>query len=250
MSRTTDWIIDSMEENYIEEREEWIRDELNDPDADNYTEGWHELEQEYDETQERLRTYLEEEYEWHHSQDHSNFYTSFALTIDGIKTILKSNIDQLVIHTVHKMAYVHAVTAMETYLGDSLKSTVLANKSYVDNAAKNLIELKNRNFKLEDFLSESDFVDKIVLGQLRKYLYHDVVKIMGIYKATLGFHCSYKLGDLIKITVVRHDLVHRNGKDNDGTQVKLDLDVLNRAISEIETFVKYLDDSLRDHHEV
>jgi len=113
----------------------------------------------------------------------------YKQTIGEIKTILKSHIDPTVINTVYKMSYVHAVTAMETYLGDSLKSTVLTNKNYVANAAKNLDELTKRKFKLEDFLSESDFIKKIVLEQLCKYLYHDVIRVMIIYKATLGFNC-------------------------------------------------------------
>ncbi|PCJ99973.1 MAG: hypothetical protein COA45_03940 [Zetaproteobacteria bacterium] len=250
MSRTTDWIIENFEEQYTEERTKWIRDELNDLDADEYTEGWHRLEQEYDDAYEINLIYQEEEWQWFHSQNHSDFYISFAQTISELKTILSSRIDDAVVHTVYKMAYVHAVTAMETYLSDSLKSTVLANKSYIANAAKNLKELKNKNFKLEQFLLESASVDKIVLGQLRKYLYHDVVRVMEIYKATLGFQCSHDLGDLIKITSMRHDIVHRNGKDNDGTPVHLNLTDLNMSIDKIESFVKYLDDSLRDHHEV
>lgn len=249
MGRSSDWAIEVAEENYREQRSEWIRRELDNPDADEFTDGWDDLVEQYDETYENWKNYIEGEYEWHHSQDHSNFYISFVQTIEEIKTILKSHIDPTVTRTVYKMAYIHAVTAMETYLGDSLKSTVLANKSYVSNAARNLDEITKRKFKLEDFLSESDFVEKVVLEQLCKYLYHDVTRVMMIYKASLGFHCSYDLGQLIKITTNRHDLVHRNGKDNDGKQVQLDLRDLNYSISEIEKFVKYLDDSLREHHD-
>lgn len=133
---------------------------------------------------------------------------------------------------------------METYLGDALKSTVFTNKKHVINAAKNLDEFKKRKFELKDFVSDQDFVEKIVLKQLCRYLYHDVVKVMKIYKQTLDFSCSYNLREMIKITKVRHDLVHRNGKDNDGHRVALDLNTLNISINEIESFIKYLDDNL------
>ncbi|NVJ45695.1 MAG: hypothetical protein HWE07_01165 [Cytophagia bacterium] len=249
MGRSSDWAIEVAEQNYIDQREEWIRRELGDPDADESTDGWHELELQYDQTYEHWEDYLQEEYEWHHSQNHSDFYVSFSRSIDDLKNILASHIEPAVIQTVYKMAYVHAVTAMETYLGDSLKSTVLGNKEYIANAAKNLNELTQRKFKLEDFVSENDFVAKIVLEQLCKYLYHDVARVMTIYKATIGFDYSYDLSELIKITTMRHDLVHRNGKDNDGNRVELGLGILNRSIEEIEAFVKYLDKTLKEHHE-
>lgn len=250
MGRTSDWAIEIAEEKHREQKEEWIQRELDNPDADESTDGWYELSRQYDEKCEHWQRHLEDEYEWYHSQDHSDFYISFVQTIADIKKIINSPIDLPVIPTICKMAYIHAVTAMETYLGDSLKSTVLANEIYLANAAKNLKELNERKFKLEDILSESDLVEKTVLEQLCKYLYHDITKVMMIYNATLGFHCSYNLQKLIEITTIRHDLVHRNGIDNAGKQVQVDFSNLKLSISEIEAFIKYLDENLREHHEV
>ena len=249
MGRSSDWALEIAEENYRGQKEEWIKRELDDSDADENTEGWDALASQYDETYENWESYIEGEYEWHHSQDHSNFYISFIQTINEIKTILKSHIDPQVTHTTYKMLHVHVVTAMETYLGDSLKSTVLRNETYIANAAKNLDELTKRKFKLEDFISESDFVAKIVLQQLCKYLYHDVARVMVFYKATLDFHCAYNLKNIIEITTIRHDLVHRNGKDNDGNRVQINHPMLEASINEVEIFIKYLDENLREHHE-
>lgn len=246
----SNWAVEVAEANYLEQKEEWIRDELDDPEADQFTDGWHELEEEYDMKSQQWDDYLEAEYEWHHSQNHSNFFISFSRSIDDIKTILKSNMDMTVKNTIYKMVHVHAVTALETYLGDSLKSAVIGNKEYIANAAKNLDELTKTKFTLEVFLSEDDFVAKKVLGQLCKYLYHDVTRVMMIYKATLEFHCNFDLKELIDITTIRHDLVHRNGKDNDGKPVQLDVNSLTNTIYEIEKFVKYLDENLTEHHGV
>lgn len=245
MGRSSDWAIEVAEENYMENRAEWIRRELQDPEADEYTEGWSELEEQYDQQYEHWDDYLLEEYEWHHSKSHSDFYISFNQTIGDLKRILSSHIDPTVNYTIYKMVYVHSVTAMETYLGDSLKSTVLKDKAYIANAAKNLHEFAQRKFKLEDFLSDADFVAKTVLEQLCKYLYHDVTRVMSIYKATLNFECVYDLERLLKIAATRHDLVHRNGKDNDGKPVDLNLYILNDAILEIEKFIGYLEENLK-----
>lgn len=72
---SSDWAIEVAQEKYEEERAEWIRCELNDLDADEDTDGWYELESQYDEIYDNWSDHMEEEYEWYHSQGHSNFYS-------------------------------------------------------------------------------------------------------------------------------------------------------------------------------
>ena len=245
----SNWAVEIAEDEYNERKSEWIQKELDDPDADEYTEGWDELSETYDEEANNYSDYLAEEYEWHRNQDHSNFFIEFNNTINEIKIILNSSIDPTVMKTIYKMIHIHTVTAMETYLGDSLKSAVIGNKKYIANAAKNLEEFTKKKFKLSEILSYEGGVEKIVLEQLVKYLYHDVTRVMQIYKATLGFNSTYDLEKLLEITRVRHDLVHRNGKDNEGNRVILDSTYLKNAIDEVELFINYLERSLQEHQQ-
>ncbi len=108
----SNWAIEVAEEDYRQRREDWIRRELDNSEADEDTSGWEEL---------------EDEYEWHISQNHSAFYIEFLQVIKDVKKILRSKIDPLVSNTIYKMIHVHVVTAMETYLGDALKSAVISN---------------------------------------------------------------------------------------------------------------------------
>jgi hypothetical protein len=247
MGTGSNWAVEVAEENYNEAKSDWIQNALNDPEADENTEGWFDLSERYDEEANNYSDYLEAEYEWHSNQDHSNFFIEFNRTIDEIRRILSSTIDQTVMNTIYKMIHIHAVTAMETYLGDSLKSAVIGNKVYIANAARNLEELSKKNFKLSEILSYEGDIEKIVLEQLGKYLYHDVSKVMKIYKATLGFSYTYDLKYLIEITTVRHDLVHRNGKSNEGLRVNLNPLDLKNAIDEVDKFINYLEISLQNH---
>lgn len=247
MGTGSNWAVEVAEEKYNEVKSEWIQNALDDPDADEGTEGWFELSERYDEEANNYSDYLEAEYEWHSSQNHSNFFIEFNQTIAETRRILSSTIDQTVMETIYKMIHIHAVTAMETYLGDSLKSAVIGNKKYIANAAKNLEELSRRNFRLSEILSYEGDVEKIILEQLGKYLYHDVSRVMKIYKATLDFNYTYDLKYLIEITTVRHDLVHRNGKNNEGVRVRLNPVDLKKAIDEIDNFINYLETNLQNH---
>lgn len=143
-----------------------------------------------------------------------------------------------------KMAYSHSVTLMETCLGDMIKSVVLSDDYYLKNAIKNVDELKNIKLSLMDVYSESDVVKKIVLKTLSDFLYHNIVKIVPVYSAVLGEkspeNVSKNMRSVISIARVRHDIVHRNGVDKDGTPVELNKAVLIQAMQDIHDFVNHM----------
>lgn len=241
----SDWAIEIQEENYRERKEDWIRRELDNTEADENTPGWERLEEEYDEIYENWDNYIQDEYEWHSSQDHSIFYVQFLRTIEDVKNILKSKLDPIVVDTIYKVIHVHIITAMETYLGNTFKSAVLSDRKYIDNAAKNLAALSKRRFTLEEILQQGG-IKKIVSDQLSEYLYHNVPKVMEYYQAVLGISISYNLGVIIKNTKIRHDIAHRNGKTVDGKYVTVNNASLLDTISEIESFISVLDSELAD----
>lgn len=249
MGATKEWLMEMQEVQYEESRAEWIRRELNDDDADETTEGWQELVDQYDKTIRDYEDAIYDEYSWYHDQDYSNALISFQQSINDIESILRSNINPTVVDTIYKMSYVHMVTVLETYLADTLKFLVFKNDQYLANAVKNLKEIKDRSLKPIDVFLDKKIVEKIVTEQLSKYLYHDVVKVLEIYKHCLDFKNTYELKEVIHATAVRHDLVHRNGKRKDGTSVQLDLNQLKSSLASIKNFVRYLDKELLDYRE-
>ncbi len=65
-----------------------------------------------------------------------------------------------------------------------------------------------------------------------------------LYRETLGFSLTYDLKQLIQITKNRHDLVHRNGKGNDGQRVQIDFATVDSAIAEVCNFVEAVEKGL------
>lgn len=247
MGRSSDWALEVAEHQYEEQRADWIRRELNDIDADDDHPRWEELADLFDLEASNWEEFLEDEYQWHKDQEHSDFYVEFVRSTDSVRTVLASHLDPAVTEMVLKMAYVQAVTAMETYLSDTLKTLVLGNARYLANTAEKLKEVAQRKFSLADFLQDNTLAEKVVFEQLCKYLYHDVPKVMILYREALGFPNSYDLEKLIQITKNRHDLVHRNGKGNDGARVQIDFVSVDAAISEICSFVKSVETGLESY---
>lgn len=241
MSLSSDDMMDLREQQEIERREDWVRRELDNQDADESTPGWSELEEIYNSSHEGYSDYLQDEYEWHNSQDHSVFFVQFKQTLDDVRRILASRIDPLVVDTVYKMIHVHVVTAMETYLGDALKSAVLSKKELVNKAAVNLDELSKNKYSLADILKHEDGIKKIVSDQLSDYLYHNIPKVLNIYRSALDKDFTYNITNICKDTKIRHDIAHRNGGTISGGYVFVNNASLIDTISEIDAFITYIE---------
>nr|WP_281959172.1 HEPN domain-containing protein [Enterobacter mori] len=157
---------------------------------------------------------------------------------------LRDELPQIPSESSLKMTYSYSVTLMETCLGDMIKSLVLNQECYLKNSIENVTELKNIKIPLLEIFRNSDIVKKVVLTTFSDYLYHNIEKIVPIYSAVLGektpSNVKNKMDEVIKITKIRHDIVHRNGVDKNGEAVDLSRQALIKAMNDIEEFVTHI----------
>ena len=185
-----------------------------------------EMEAEYRAMEAEHRAEMEEEYDrgqeerWYKKKSYSEFYSSFILAISELRIILDNDTSGSDI--LYKMVYVHSVTVMETFLSDTIKSLLISNEKYIANSIKNLDELKNNNYKLSTIINKKGGVNAIVFDEISSYMYHNIPKVKNIYRAVLGIVISHDIKNVSKITSIRHDVVHRNGKKLDGNLIKID----------------------------
>lgn len=113
------------------------------------------------------------------------------------------------------MLYAKIITNIETYLGDTLKNLVLNNDNYLRKFVHEYSPYEKEEFKLCDIFEKHDRIKDIVKQSLDQLLYHNLWQIKQIYIKIL----DVDMGDisiLSKAVNIRHDIVHRNGKDKDG----------------------------------
>ncbi|ELI8287803.1 hypothetical protein RSG05_002452 [Yersinia enterocolitica] len=210
-------------------REAWIRARLSDPDLEEDSDEWQELEEEHDNYKNFMEDMAREEYEeqqWLENNPHTDIYDSSISLLEGI-------IEEGKVHTsetFYKMQIAYCITIMESCLGDMIKSIVLPNSIYRDNAINNVTELNDVKIKLSDALKGNETLDKAVQNYLSSILYHDIPKIYEVYKAILDYKAISKpvLKDIIKLTKLRHNIVHRNGKTREGKEIPFEYkDVLD-----------------------
>ncbi|EIG1661872.1 hypothetical protein HJW50_004844, partial [Escherichia coli] len=175
MGATKDWVMQVEESR----REEWIRERLSSPDLEEDSEEWQLLEKDYDEYQDFLSDMAMEEYEnekWLKQHPHTEIYKIAINLLEQIKEEGKQSTSEVFI----KMKIAYIVTIMENCLSEMIKSVVLSHNRYVENAIRNINELKAKNISLSELINKESNANKYVQEYLSDILYHRIQLVVEI----------------------------------------------------------------------
>lgn len=170
---------------------------------------------------------------------------SILSTLSDVRRVIDAAATSPYKATVNRMAFIQQFAALEAYLSDTLVSQVL-DKPYILNAALSGIkELKDMKLSIAEVNADPDIVKRTVAGHLRDLLYHNFVKIMPIWRATVGFDLfpsSELQRRMFKAVPIRHDCVHRNGKDKDGEErTEVDDAFVSQVDHDIQSIVRHVE---------
>jgi len=89
-------------------------------------------------------------------------------------------------------------------------------------------------------------IEKRARAYLVDVVWHHLGRVKPMFKATLGVSFPEEMGGLFKAVIVRHDLVHRNGKTKDGKQHDISPKMVRKLIEHAKEFVSHVDKQLAD----
>ncbi|OZS42293.1 hypothetical protein [Photobacterium sanguinicancri] len=242
MSSTTDYILGLQEE----EMRIWICEHLDDEDADEETPGWDELAQEWAYMQASQEEPVEF-FDWYVSHSYSDIQRTFHFQIHKLRDLMDMQVAVFHEETFYKMSYAHAVTLMESFLADTVRSLILADNKYFINAINKVEALKECKFTISEIAKQKDGAQGFAITELSKIMYHNIPKVREILKAILGKSLSIDISNVCRITSLRHDIVHRDGKTTDGKLIKVDREITMEAIGHIEAFVNNVSEEIHNH---
>ncbi len=133
----------------------------------------------------------------------------------------------------------HQVTALEAYLGDTLKNEVFRDLNALQRLVDQDDDLKKEKFTLAEISKDPRLIEKKVREHLRGIMYHNHARVDVLYRIALGVKILDLATDkksLFAAVMLRHDCVHRNGADKDGRPPEV----------YTKTFVQQTADSIRD----
>ena len=154
----------------------------------------------------------EDDDEYYEQQLYEATHTDIERAMDSIEG-LNENVKQFL----YRLLYTNVITSMETFLGDTLKREVLRDEDSLRRFVETYKPYKNIALNISDLYMNKDNMPTFVKKTLCELLYHDLRKIKPIYKSALNIDLG-DVSELYEAVLVRHDLVHRNGKNHEGQE--------------------------------
>lgn len=149
---------------------------------------------------------------------------------------------------INRMVFAETISAMEAYLGDTLQSAVLKDPMAMQRMVAEDKELSAEKISLNEILGNPKIVEERVQTYLRGLLYHNLAKIEVIFSFALKieiFPDKELKRRLHKTIVLRHDVVHRNGRDKEGNEQHFPTQLVEETMDDVKTFVDLVENSVQ-----
>ncbi|MBL8598977.1 MAG: hypothetical protein JNL14_14675 [Devosia sp.] len=150
---------------------------------------------------------------------------------------------------INRLMFSHQVTALETYLGDTLINHVMRDADAMQRVLDRDDEVSKQKFTLTEVRKEPGLVERKVREYLRGVLYHNLAKVDVLYGIAFEFRIlklTSKQDELFKAVMLRHDCVHRNGLDKNGNKLKpFTREFVSETADLIQAFVESIEREVR-----
>ena len=209
--------MERMEDEAWEERAEWIRERLDDPEADEDTEGWNELSEEFDQEH---QFHYHDQYEDDWIVEGKSRLEIFDENIKATLEILNQSVNPRYEKSLIVMLFGHVVATIEAYLSSTFIHHALSSENHMRRLVENDPEFAKRKFTVQEIFAKREALKSDLSVYLKGLIFHDIAKVKPLYHSVL----EVDFGDvkwLFQAVLVRHHCVHRAGYDKDGNEVNL-----------------------------
>jgi len=131
------------------------------------------------------------------------------------------------------------IACMEAYLSKTYIKLVFSSQEMKERFTKTYKPFQTRKFDLSNVYEAFRNHDTVIKKELQEIIYHKLPIVKAMYKA-LGVDLG-DISELCKAVMVRHDIVHRNGKDKDGNIQAIGRTELERLKTVVNDFIKNID---------
>lgn len=146
---------------------------------------------------------------------------SLVEALKDIEAVIQAADAIFYVKALSRMAFIQQFAALEAYLADTLTQRVLECPKALSRALSGVDVLKDIRLSLADIAANPDIVKVTVAQTLRDLLYHNFQRVDAIWRIALEFSI-FPDPDvkrrMFSCLPIRHDCVHRNGRDKDGNE--------------------------------
>ncbi|MFN9473543.1 hypothetical protein [Acidovorax sp.] len=216
MSLTKRMWEEQIEEDYREEVTRWIREQLDDEDADENHPRWEELERQYRDGGGDYYDYADE---W--DVKGKTRLELFDESMTAVREMLSVKLSDQARRSLYVMLYAHVVASVEGYLSSTFIAKTLSSKTYIQALVESDPDFGGRSLTMKEIFSKQAGLHDEIGKYLKNLIFHQLDKVKPMYKSVFNIDFG-NIGWLFKAVMTRHDCVHRAGYDKDGHEVSLD----------------------------
>ncbi len=155
--------------------------------------------------------------------------------------LLEQQMEGPVQHLLLRLLFVNAIGALETFLSDVFINEVLGNRDLIKKFVSTNPEFKERKFCLSEIFDRYEMIDKDVRTYLMDLIWHNLPKVKEMYKSVFEISFPDTMKPLYSAINKRHDIVHRNGRSKDGTEVTVTKEEIQEVLHAVRELADHID---------
>jgi len=180
------------------------------------------------------------DYEYVSGKDPEENLDVFLEELENLEKLNKLNIkDRKMTIILKRQIFIGIIGSMETYLSDTFIGLVSSNITYLERFVSSHPEFAKRKFELKEVFAVFLDIEKTARNIMLEVIYHDLAKVREMYRKTFEIEFP-SIRDAYKCVMVRHDLVHRNGKTKNRQPIALTEKSISHTLQMIRCFIEDL----------
>ncbi len=176
----------------------------------------------------------------------TQYHHNFTVAILDIEKLLKTEVDDTVASCFWRILFVNVITALETYLSDAFINTVVNKPELMRRFIETALAFPNEKVPLSEVFNEVEKIEQKARRYLIDVVWHNLGRIKPMYRETFGIEFPSDSGEIFRAILIRHDIVHRNGKTKDGKEIHISPTDITGLIGVVEKFVQQIDTQLSE----
>jgi hypothetical protein len=164
----------------------------------------------------------------------------FNAHLESVETLLGISLDQQTEFNLLVMLHAHIIASIEQYISSVFIHKVTNSDALTRKLIETDPEFGNRKFTLNKIYLQHEELKITVASYLKSLIFHDMKKIMPMYKDVLGFEFD-DISWLFKDILVRHDCAHRAGYDKEGNKITVSLQGIRELMGKSRNLVNEIE---------
>jgi hypothetical protein len=179
------------------------------------------------------------ELDWRESILGNDSYSNYIESVTEIRDLLR--VEQINSEpTLLRLFYGNIISALETYLSDLIINAVNSDEVTLKKVIQEHKLFGKEKIELSDIFITFATLKESAIKALQGLLYHNLNIILPLYKNAFRIDFSPLVGGLYDCIMIRHDIVHRNGRDFRGKVHNITVQQLHDLIDCTNEIVDYV----------